>query len=51
MLPVLELTLTIDPTRHQFKNAVASPALSNNIDAFENRRQQDRLRTGAESVS
>jgi hypothetical protein len=53
MLPILELKiLTIDPTRQHFKNAVASPTLIENmIGAFENRRQQDRLRTGAESVS
>jgi hypothetical protein len=53
MLPILNFKkFTIDPTRQHFKNAVASPTLIENmIDAFENRRQQDRPRTGAESVS
>ncbi len=52
MSSALELKYLLSMRQQHIKNAVTSPILFENmVNVFENRRQQERLRTGAEHVS
>jgi hypothetical protein len=51
MLPILELNFDHRSNTTAFQKRSSPTLFDNMIDAFEIRRQQDRLRTGAESVS